>query len=88
MFECAKSQCLCIFSVVYKLKQHFARQGIPHILMTDNGPQLSSENWTQLSKTWEFQHVTLSPGYPQSNGTAENAVKTVKHLMIKALTAI
>lgn len=56
--------------------------------MTDNGPQLSSENWTQLSKTWEFQHVTLSPGYPQSNGTAENAVKTVKHLMIKALTAI
>ena len=34
---------------------------------------------------YEVEHVTSSLGYPRSNGKAENAVKTAKSLMTKAL---
>ena len=36
-----------------------------------------------FAKTWMFEHKTSSPTYPQSNGKAENAVKTVKRLFAK-----
>ena len=51
--------------------------------MTDNGPQFSSAEFSAFARTWDFDHVTSSPKYPQSNGKAENAVKTVKRLFKK-----
>lgn len=63
------------------LKVMFARYGIPDVLVTDNGPQFSSAEFEEFAKTWGFEHVTSS--YPQSNGKAENALKTVKRLFKK-----
>lgn len=40
-----------------------------------------------FAKTWMFEHKTSSPLYPQSNGKAENAVKTVKRLFSKCKEA-
>uniref|UniRef100_A0A1A8J489 Integrase catalytic domain-containing protein n=1 Tax=Nothobranchius kuhntae TaxID=321403 RepID=A0A1A8J489_NOTKU len=74
-------------TVIRKLKAHFARQGIPNIVFSDNGPQYSSTEFANFSRKWEFQHHTSSPGYPQSNGKVESAVKTAKRLMKKAKLA-
>ena len=42
---------------------------------------------TSFSKAWDFTHKTLSPGYTQSDGKVESAVKTAKRLMAKAKRA-
>lgn len=65
------------------MKDVFARYGIPDVLVTDNGAQFASAEFAAFAETWSFEHHTLSPGYPQSNGKAENAVQTVKRLFTK-----
>ena len=43
--------------------------------MSDNGPQYSSEAYAAFARQFQFEHVTSSPRYPQSNGEAERAVQ-------------
>ena len=64
--------------VIKKPKAHFARYGIPYMLVIDNGPQISSDEFAEFSHHWEFKHITSSSQYPQSNGKAEQAVKMAK----------
>ena len=70
-------------SVIHKLKTVFACHGIPENLMSDNGPQFSSQEFSNFSKDYGFDHVTSSPNYPQTNGEAERAVPTIKTLLSK-----
>ena len=70
-------------AVVRELKTIFARSGIPEILVTDNDPQFAFKEFEAFAKSWSFNHTPTSPRYPQSNGKAENAVKTVKRLFQK-----
>ena len=74
-------------AVINKLKAHFSRHGAPKELVTDNGPQFVSKGFSNFARTWDFEHIRSSPYYPQSNGQAESAVKTVKLIMRKALLA-
>ena len=67
------------------MKQQFAKQGIPLILVTDIGPHFSSEEFRHFSDKWEFERNTSSPYHPEGNGKAESAVKVMKQLMAKAL---
>ena len=68
-------------SVVKALKSMFARFGIPEIVVSNNGSQYSSQEFTNFAKAYHFCHTTSSPHYPQSNRQAECAVKTVKKLL-------
>ena len=67
-------------SVINALKMVFSRHGIPETLVSDNGPQYSSLEFAEFAAAYGFTHTTSSPHYPQSNGFAERAVKTVKKL--------
>lgn len=69
--------------VVVHPKSIFARHGIPEEVISDNGPQYSSE-FSKFASVYGFVHTTSSPKYPQSNGEAERAVKTVKGSLNKA----
>ena len=51
--------------------------------MSDNGPQYTAVSFDHFANEYGFTHVTSSPGYPQSNGAAERAVRTVKAMLVK-----
>ena len=70
-------------SVISALKAIFSRFGIPDECISDNGPQYASREFRSFADTWEFKHVTISPGYSQSNGQIERTVQTIKNLMKK-----
>lgn len=70
--------------IITCLKNIFSRQGIPEYVMSDNGPQFSSSVFRQFALEWDFNHVTSSPRYPQSNGQVERTVQTIKSIIIKA----
>ena len=69
--------------VILHTKSIFARHGIPEVVVSDNGPQYSSEAYANFARKFRFEHITSSPHYPQSNGEAERAVQTVKNLIKK-----
>ena len=68
-------------TVIYKLKNCFARYGIPECLVSDNARQFTSTDFRQFATQWNFKHVTSSPRFPQSNGKAERAVRTAKEIL-------
>ena len=72
-------------SVIAHCKPHFARHGIPDILITDNGLQFTSDLFKTFSRSYRFKHQTSSPHLPQSNGRAEKVVQTVKGIIKKAI---
>ena len=69
--------------VISHLRGHFVRYGIPDTLVSDNGPQFSSNAFRKFSKDWAFTHETISPGNSQANSAVETAVKIMKRLMRK-----
>ena len=73
-------------SVIAAMKSVFSRHGILHTVISeysDNGPQYDSAEMKQFASTYGFNHITSSPYYPQSNGLAERAVKTIKSLLVE-----
>lgn len=83
-FEVEKVNNLTSTAVIQKLKAIFSRFGICQKLFSDNGPCYSSQEFKNFAKTWDFEHVTSSPLYPQSNGLAERTVQTAKTILDKA----
>ncbi|XP_055883485.1 uncharacterized protein K02A2.6-like [Biomphalaria glabrata] len=69
--------------VLRKLKGQFARFGVPKMLVTDGGPQFTSNEFLRFTKRWNITHIRSDPGYPRTNGKAEAAVKIMKNLILK-----
>ena len=70
-------------TVVKQAKSHFARHGIPGVLLSDNGPQFVSTEFAAFCDLYGITHITSSPYWPRGNGKAESAVKIVKTFMKK-----
>jgi hypothetical protein len=67
--------------VIENLKKWFAVQGQPQQVYFDNEPQYSSTEFKKFAQN--FEHVTSSPKYPQSNGMTGRAVKIIKRILKK-----
>lgn len=70
--------------IIRRLKPILARHGICKTLFSDNGPQFDSEVFKKFAEEWNFEHVTSSAKYAQSNGMIERSVQTVKRILQKA----
>ena len=69
-------------AIINHLKSIFAEHGIRERLTT-NGPQFASQEFLDFMQTYGVKHVTSSPMYPQSNGSAERMVQTVENILKK-----
>lgn len=69
---------------VDKVRDYFARYGLPDLIVTDNGTQFTSNEFTEFCKRNGVQFMTIAAYEPQSNGAAENAVKSFKAGIEKA----
>ena len=65
------------------LRSLFARYGIPEEVASDNGPQLTSEEFSQFLKQNGVKFTRVPPYRPASNGAAERSVKTAKTVLTK-----
>ena len=60
------------------LRSLFAHYGIPEQLVSDNGPQFTSEEFSQFMQQNGFKHIRSALYHPPSNGQAERFVQTFK----------
>jgi len=71
-------------AVIQAMKYIYSRLGILKVVRSDNGPCYNCDEFLKFAKNFGFRLVTSSPRYPESNGMAEGAVKTVKRLWKKS----
>lgn len=63
---------------IEELRSVFSRFGIPQQLVSDNGPQLVSEEFQFFLLLNGIQHIRSAPYHPSTNGLAERFVQTLK----------
>ena len=74
----------CSSTVVLHTKRIFSRYGIPKEVISDIGPEFVGNAYKNLSKKWDFKHITTSPVHPQSNGQVERTIQAIKTTLYKA----
>jgi transposase InsO family protein len=60
------------------LSKLFAQFGVPELIVTDNGPQFTSYEFSNFCASQGIQHLRSPAYHPQSNGQAERFVDTLK----------
>lgn len=59
----------------------FSRFGLPQQLVSDNGPQLVSEEFRKFMEENGIQHIKSAPYHPATNGLAERFIQTMKQAL-------
>ncbi|KFD64029.1 hypothetical protein M514_23739 [Trichuris suis] len=65
-------------NTITQLRELFATHGIPDSIVSDNGPQFTSEEFQLFCRNNLIKSILVSPYHPQSNGQVERMVQTVK----------
>ena len=65
------------------LRTSFSNQGLPELLVSDNGTCFVSTEFEDFLSKNGIRHVTSAPYHASSNGLAERAVQTFKRMMKK-----
>ena len=60
------------------LRDWFSSHGIPHRLVTNNGPQFVAQEFADFCKNNGIRHTKSAPYHPASNGLVERFVQTLK----------
>ncbi|KAI4887000.1 hypothetical protein NFI96_027939, partial [Prochilodus magdalenae] len=63
------------------LRGLFSHYGVPEVLVSDNGPQFTSEEFTHFLTSNGITHKRSAPFHPATNGLAERFVQTCKHAL-------
>lgn len=71
-------------ATVNKFRNYFARFGLPELIVTDNGKQFVAKEFKDFCTRNGIRCMTTAVYKPQSNGAAENAVKSFKTGITKA----
>ena len=66
---------------ITELRKLFATHGLPTQVVTDNGPQFTSQEFEVFLKSNGIQHYKSAPYHPATNGEAERYVQTFKQAM-------
>ena len=77
----AKLGSLTTQTVINKLLGWFASEGLPTVLISDNGPQFSSQEFSAFCSKYGINHITSAPYMASHNGMAEAAVARLKRLV-------
>ena len=65
--------------IITWMKNQFARYGNPDAVVTDNGPQFISQEFTSFLKDHDIHHYRTAVYNPQENGVVEAFNKYLKH---------
>lgn len=63
---------------IEELRSVFSRFGLPQQIVSDNGPQLVSDEFQSFLSLNGIQHIRSAPYHPSTNGLAERFVQTLK----------
>ncbi len=63
------------------LRELFSRTGVPEQLVSDNGPQFTSEEFRTFLKCNGIRHITSAQFHPSTNGLAERFVQSLKNAL-------
>ena len=70
-------------ATIRELRKTFSTYGLPRVCVSDNGPQLVSEEIEEFFRKNGIDHITIPPYSPYCNGLAERMVQTWKGAMKK-----
>ncbi|XP_013928944.1 PREDICTED: vomeronasal type-2 receptor 26-like [Thamnophis sirtalis] len=65
------------------LEAIFTTHGIPDVLVSDNGPQFTSDTFQQYLASLGIRHAQMAPYHPAGNGMAERAVRSAKETLAR-----
>jgi transposase InsO family protein len=69
-------------NLIKTIVRKFVNLCVPVKFLSDGGTQFDSREYHSFLQCWGVSFVPSTPHYPQSNGLAESAVKSMKKLVI------